>query len=217
MLKTVYRVNALRTDMRIVKDSDLHGLGEHAKKQIQAALNRNDKASVEKQQKGASRTPKVNKSKLLDSKSKVSSRIQTDPVSHLKYCPYPSTDPAVWLHIALEKRFGNYWSGGDLVTEMIIPGHETKFRYDFAILSAKLLVEFDGWAFHSRKEAFKRDRAKHRHALLKGWVTLPITNAMVRDDLDSIVNDIETLIRIRPQYDVPTIKMKGRTQCVYPY
>ena len=217
--------------MRITSDFDLRNLGPSARKQVESAM----KGKPISSQKRLTQAPIMNskgklkaptpyknnppaKSSIVQSAIKNKpARIKTDAETGLKFCPYPSTDPAVWLHVALEKRFGSYWSGGDIVSEMIIPGHEVAFRYDFALLSAKVVIEFDGWAFHSKKDAFKRDREKHRHALLKGWVTLPITNAMVRNELDSIIEDIETLKRIRPQYDIPVISQKGNTQCIYPY
>jgi hypothetical protein len=210
--------------MRITSDFDLRGLGINARKQIKSALGGKPISTAKRimqfpDKALGAKTHQSTKSKveLQSTYRNKPARIHTDEFTGLKYCPYPSTDPAVWLHVALEKEFGSYWSGGDMVSELVLPGHEVAFRYDFAILSAKIMIEFDGWAFHNKREAFKRDREKTRHALLKGWVTLPITNSMVRNELIEIINDIIKLIKIRPIYDIPVIKLKGNTQCIYLY
>jgi hypothetical protein len=213
--------------MRITSDFDLRGLGPNARKQIKTAMGgrpisnakRFTSVPVSKSQQRGNEKMSAKGKVSVESKGKSNkpSRIHTDEITGLKFCPFPSTDPAVWLHVALEKEFGSYWSGGDMISELILPGHEVAFRYDFAILSAKIMIEFDGWAFHNKRDAFKRDREKHRHALLKGWVTLPITNSMVRNELGQIISDTKKLCLIRQIYDVPIIISKGKTQSVYPY
>ena len=141
-------------------------------------------------------------------------RILTDPVTGLKFCAYPPTDPGAWLHIALKEVCGSIHEGGVVATEMIIPGHEKRFRYDYAILSAKISIEFDGFSAHRTLDSFKRDRAKQRHALLNGWLAYSVTNSDVRNNLPQIIADIKHLCAIRPTFS-GTIRPIGNTQCEY--
>lgn len=153
-------------------------------------------------------------SKLQPKKKKAPSRILTDPITGYKFCAYPPADPGAWLHIALVKAFGSIHEGGSVATEMIIPGHEKRFRFDYAILSAKVVIEFDGFGSHKTLESFKRDRIKNRHAVLNGWLPYSVTNSDVRNNLQQIIDDLIHLTIIRPRF-TGTITPIGLTQCEY--
>ena len=177
--------------LRIKNTREIQHLGTHAQKQISKAL-------------GKSKVPTR------------ASRIVTDPLSGVKWCPYPSPDPGARLHSALIQRYGSYWHGGDVASEMIIPGHTTLFRYDFALVSRRLVLEFDGYSAHKRLQQFKRDREKQRHAQVKGWQHLAITNVAVIKGLQGLLSDIEDLLSHRPIYDSKDVLvMRGKTQCVF--
>jgi hypothetical protein len=171
--------------MRIKSKTDLVGLGKMAQRQLMMELERSTKSG-----KGAMKA------------------------FGNQICTYPPTNPAHILHAELFKRFGSYWEGGELASEVILPGHEVAFRYDFAIVSAKLFIEFDGYGSHRTLQAFKRDREKHRHALLNGWVTLPVSNTMVKEDVQSLIRDITKLYDIRHSDCGISLIKKGLTQCI---
>lgn len=144
------------------------------------------------------------------------SRIQTDAKTGLRFCPYPSSDPVSILHGELIRRYGSYFDGGDIVSEMILPGHQVAFRFDFAFVSRRLLLEFDGFAFHRQLHSFQNDREKERHAQINGWQVLAITNHAVRYQRSKLMDDIEKICSLRPiQSSSNVIQTKGFTQCVF--
>lgn len=46
---------------------------------------------------------------------------------------------------------------------------------DIVFTSAKLIVELDGWQFHSSREAFRSDRERQNLLTLQGWTVLRFT------------------------------------------
>ena len=60
-----------------------------------------------------------------------------------RFCHYPSPDPFVKIHALLDIEFGRYSDGGKHASEVILPGHEIAFRYDFALLPWKVFIESD--------------------------------------------------------------------------
>ncbi|OUX84007.1 MAG: hypothetical protein CBB95_17640 [Alteromonas sp. TMED35] len=183
--------------MRIKSSKDLEGLGAYARKQIEGAMN-----------------SKKQKNTDVPSPSKKPLRKRQSPFDNgIRFCEWPSRNPAVWLHIALEKEFKSYWNGGDFVCEMMLPDSPKNWRYDFCLLSSRILIEFDGYGFHRSKEAFQNDRNKERFAQTHGWVVFRFTNAMVRGNIDSLVRDIRNLHRLRGGYKYSHVERVGTTYC----
>ncbi|AGP79816.1 hypothetical protein I633_21946 (plasmid) [Alteromonas mediterranea 615] len=181
--------------MRIKSPNDLEGLGLHARKQIEAVLNSSKKS--------------VNGNLLPNNKSQSKTLTASEP----KFCEWPSKNPAVWLHIALEKEFKSYWEGGDFVCEMMLPNSPKNWRYDFCLISSRILIEFDGYGFHRTKKAFLNDRDKERFAQTNGWVVFRFTNTMVRENIESLVCDIRTLHELRGRHEFSHIERVGKTFC----
>ena len=50
------------------------------------------------------------------------------------------------------------------------------YRLDLAYPQAQLAIEYDGWDFHSTREAFDRDRARANDLELAGWRILRFTS-----------------------------------------
>ena len=173
--------------VRFTSPEQLVGMGEHAKKQIMRELEK-QKSTTQKRKSSA---------------------------STIKFSEYPPKNPAIILHIELAKEYGHINQEGVFVQELILPGSEKAYRYDFAILDAKVLIEFDGWESHNRKDAFKRDREKQRQALIKGWLQFNISHAMVRNDLFGLMEDIRTIVKQRGKYEIPLISKKGTSYYVY--
>jgi hypothetical protein len=53
-------------------------------------------------------------------------------------------------------------------------------RLDFGNADLRLAIEADGYAAHSRRHAFERDRERHNLLQLAGWTTLSFTAAQIR-------------------------------------
>lgn len=187
------------------------------------------------------KTTGTTKSVSTDKKKKTKPARVMRTADDLTYCPWPSTDPFVKVHQLLESRYGRYEDGGMLITEMVIDGGERSWRFDFALISplekteicrsskrgnadihnrfighVHLLIEADGFGFHRSKEAFKDDRRKQTHALREGFLVKRITNEDVRERLDEVMQDIETILRQERLYNEQyTITPKGNTQSLF--
>ena len=72
-------------------------------------------------------------------------------------------------------RFHLRAAGLSVETEVPIPGVG---RVDL-VVEGRLLVEIDGYEFHSAREDYRRDRARWNAATATGWKTLRITAEMV--------------------------------------
>ena len=69
---------------------------------------------------------------------------------------------------------------------------------DFACLKARLVVEVDG-GIHDHPDVIMRDMDRDAWLIAQGFRVLRIPNLRVRNDLDAVVSEIETLIRdVRP-------------------
>lgn len=232
--------------MRIKSLQDLDKLGHNAKQQIEAVLQQSGGFRGNNKAPGVSNaaTSKPgNPSAIKPTNLPSASKKKTKPArvmrtaDNLTYCPWPSTDPFVAVHQRLESKFGLYREGGRLITEMIIDGNETDWRFDFVIVAelcrveitdqnqsvkqswmgpVMLAIESDGYGPHKSKEAFKKDRTKQTHALKQGFLVQRITNDDARNRLDDIINDIDLILtqqRLYPsQYEVLP---KGKTQSLF--
>jgi len=225
--------------MRIANIDDLNKLGSNAKRQIEAAIKAQGGFNPKPKLKGSSDSihqPQCAKTNSSAKKTKPARVMKT--ADKLSYCPWPSTDPFVKIHQALESKYGMYENGGALVTEMIIEGGDKNWRFDFAIISpsievcttnmksginetvsiggAHLLIEADGFGFHRSKDAFKNDRVKQTHALKQGFLVQRVTNEDARKRIDSIMDDIEHILSHQRIYkNKYSITPKGKTQSLF--
>lgn len=181
--------------MRIKSKEDLLALGKRARTQVAPLLN----DVLHSNKPPSQKTVKQRTAKTSDNR---------------RYCPYPSSDPAVELHIALEARYGRWSDNGSIVSEMIIPGHDIAFRYDWAHLHAKITIEFDGFFAHFRLDDFNKDRIKQRHAARNGWLPINVTNRDVKYNLIETMEQIEEIIACRSVYN-EKVRKKGNTQHVW--
>lgn len=226
-------------NIRIKTVDDLDKLGAYAKKQVQDALVQQglnsgalSKAVHQKQKSAHSQPQPDSTSKKKKNKA---ARVMTTKDGRT-YCPFPSPDPFVAVHKRLEAKYGKYENGGLLVTEMMISGGASDWRFDFALLSPinkvsltdehdttstligklHVLIEADGFGFHRSKTAFKNDRKKQTHAITQHFVVMRITNEDARTRLDDIIADIDKLLSQRRIYEsLYAVKAKGFTQSVF--
>lgn len=68
-----------------------------------------------------------------------------------------------------------------------------RYFIDAAFVKEKLGVEFDGFAFHSSRDAFERDRAKDRDLAQLGWQMVHFTTETIAD----VVHTVRSLLAIR--------------------
>lgn len=100
-------------------------------------------------------------------------------------------DPQTRLAQALRERLGD----GAVREEVsnLIPGR--RYRADIVIDAARLVIEFDGFAYHRSKQAFQKDRERQNAFTQAGWRTLRYFHAQVRNDLQFVVDQVEAVVR----------------------
>lgn len=73
------------------------------------------------------------------------------------------------------------WGVPAPVTQHAInPGGDRRYRADFAWPSCKLVLELDGFRYHSAPAAFERDRERHNALVAGGWRVLRTTPSALR-------------------------------------
>ncbi len=98
----------------------------------------------------------------------------------------------------LEERFAALLEGTDLPAprrnaDVAIAGRF--FEVDCLWPAQRLIVELDGRAVHGTDRAFERDRERDRLLLADGWRVVRITWRQLRDSAQSVVADLERLLR----------------------
>ena len=80
----------------------------------------------------------------------------------------------------------------------VVPQHPISYyTVDFAIPSARLVIECDGIYWHSRPKQQKRDKNKDAHLQGLGWFVLRLTEAEIKnspsDCVDRVLHFLTTL------------------------
>ncbi|MEU1449884.1 DUF559 domain-containing protein [Streptomyces mirabilis] len=73
-----------------------------------------------------------------------------------------------------------------------------RYRIDFALPAKKIGIELDGYAWHSSREAFTKDRERQRALELDGWRIIRFSGAEVNGDAERCVRQAAALV---DQYD----------------
>lgn len=117
-------------------------------------------------------------------------------------------EPADILYRRLVNEFGRYFSDGtgEVCYELagVIP--QRRFRLDCALPNYRVGIEMDGFQYHSKLDAFKRDREKWLLFTRLGWRIIPVSNIQVRQELDYIIESIQLAV---------SNSEKGRALCTY--
>ncbi|MFE7077902.1 DUF559 domain-containing protein [Streptomyces sp. NPDC057620] len=79
-----------------------------------------------------------------------------------------------------------------------VPALRGRYRIDFALPSKKIGIELDGYAWHSSREAFTKDRERQRALELDGWRIIRFSGAEVNGDTEHCVKQAAALVE---QYD----------------
>lgn len=97
-------------------------------------------------------------------------------------------------------RFHLLAAGLSVETEVPIPGVG---RVDL-VVEGRLIVEIDGYEFHSEREQYRRDRSRWNEATAAGWMTLRITSELVLRDPEAFLMLVRRSLAVRPAR-VPTL------------
>jgi very-short-patch-repair endonuclease len=68
---------------------------------------------------------------------------------------------------------------------------------DVVFRQARLIVEIDGWAFHTTPERFQADRARQNRLIVDGWTVLRFTWRDLTERADYVIRTIRSLISAR--------------------
>jgi very-short-patch-repair endonuclease len=72
-----------------------------------------------------------------------------------------------------------------------------EFFLDLAFPEVRFALEVDGWAFHSTRDRFVRDRARKRALVADGWVVAEVTWDDLVNRPEQVLDDIRrTLARL---------------------
>ena len=73
----------------------------------------------------------------------------------------------------------------------------TGYEVDFLWSAQRLVVETDGYAFHSSRGAFERDRRRDRQLQAQGYVVLRITWRELKDEPEAVVAELAAALTRR--------------------
>jgi very-short-patch-repair endonuclease len=93
----------------------------------------------------------------------------------------------------LERRFLDLVRAAELPTPLVntyVEGLEVDAHWP----AARLVVELDSYEFHRGRLAFERDRAKIARLRLAGYEVLPLTDRLLRQERDWVVQSLRTLL-----------------------
>lgn len=99
----------------------------------------------------------------------------------------------------LEREFWNAWicnpSNDDLPLEMQHEVLSGRYRLDFAHLASKTAIEVDGFAYHSDRRQFERDRKRDRELSEAGWRTIRFASQELTKDVNKCAEQAARMIQ----------------------
>jgi len=131
-------------------------------------------------------------------------------------CTIPPVQPADQLYQALVRRWGRFYSGGEVVWELQ-PFDDSGVRLDAALVNHRIGLEMDGWQFHGKTlSGFKKDRKKQLLFCRRGWLLFRISNEQVREELDDVVSAVEEAMTYQVRREVTLRQLpKGWSRIVH--
>jgi hypothetical protein len=132
----------------------------------------------------------------------------------MMYSPYPSSTPQVKLYQALVKKYGVFWSGGQVAYELknIVPGR--KYEADIALPNYKMVIEMDGYRHHGlSKSGFKRDREKWLFLSESGWLVIPVSLEQLNDHIADVLVSIENCLQQRTYQPISVVMLDKIIGC----
>lgn len=80
----------------------------------------------------------------------------------------------------------------------LIPQHPVlngRYRLDFALPASKVAIELDGYAYHSSKDAFVKDRARQRTLEAAGWRVIRFAGSEITTNAAACVAQAISVVR----------------------
>lgn len=124
----------------------------------------------------------------------------------MKYPGQPE-DPPSWYRDRgqsyIEKQFANklddlasaieaeYWFGD--------PEKHSRYRVDFLLKDARLIVELDGHEFHSTKDQLEKDAIRQRYLSRAGYSVIRFTGREIIKNVEACVSEVRTIYKERMQ------------------
>lgn len=100
-------------------------------------------------------------------------------------------DPQAVLYQAICQRLGAERVRCEVAG--LVPGR--RYRADIVIAEARLVIEFDGFAYHRSREAFQKDRDRQNAFVAHGWRVLRFFNRQVLNDLDGVLDQVQRVVQ----------------------
>jgi very-short-patch-repair endonuclease len=118
-------------------------------------------------------------------------RMGSDPVAMVRDL-FPIPKPPVRVDSEAERRV---WEAHDKAKLPALAGLVTqhpalRYRLDFALPDRKIGFEIDGYAYHSDKDTFERDRKRQRELELGGWRIIRFSGKEACDQPDQVVAEM---------------------------
>lgn len=120
----------------------------------------------------------------------------------------------------IEKLFWESWAKGpyknklNFIYDYKIPGTGRKFQGDFVEINNRVIIELDGYKWHSDKESFTKDRQRERIIEAQDWKLIRFSGSEVYNNPDKCVKEVwEFIVELRKNrgFLVNLItKLKGR-------
>ena len=79
------------------------------------------------------------------------------------------------------------------------PEKHSRYRVDFLLKDARLIVELDGHEYHSTKEQLEKDAVRQRYMSRAGYSVIKFTGREVVRDVESCVAEVRTIYEERVQ------------------
>jgi very-short-patch-repair endonuclease len=86
---------------------------------------------------------------------------------------------------------------------------DKKYRVDFYIPDAKVIIELYGYKYHNEKWKITKDAQRERNLQKKGYQILRFTGSEINKDVHSCVNEVVLIINSLPKektHEIPVVR-----------
>ena len=80
---------------------------------------------------------------------------------------------------------------------------DNKYRVDFCIPDAKVIIELYGYKYHNEKWKITKDAQRERYLQKKGYQILRFTGSEITKDVHSCVNEVIAILNSHPKEKTP--------------
>jgi very-short-patch-repair endonuclease len=114
-----------------------------------------------------------------------------------RYAAYHASGAAAGSEMLLHDGLRRRGIGGWKANALLRLDGGPPMNVDLLFEAAKLIVEVDGYGFHSGREAFERDRQRDRRATRAGYRVIRFTWRDVSECLDRVLDEVEAHLLAR--------------------